>query len=97
MRRMLSLMFVAALVACGSPRDDHVTLAFNVEGMHCDGCVAAITAEVKEVPGVQSVEVSLEKHRAVIVVDGPSRSQAVEGAITKLGYKVAPETVRSAP
>ncbi|MFO0828934.1 MAG: heavy metal-associated domain-containing protein [Phycisphaerales bacterium] len=67
---------------------DNVTLKYTVEGMHCDGCVQAITAKVKKVKGVVSCEVVLDKKTATIVVTDESVRKNVEEAITKLGYKI---------
>ncbi len=64
---------------------------FHVEGMHCDGCVNAITDKVKKLDGVQSVEVSLEKHTARVVTE-PGKPTAAEIAqvIKDLGYQPEP-------
>ena len=63
---------------------------YDVQGMHCDGCVNAITAKVLKVNGVASCEVSLEEHRATVGLSDPKQSGEVEAAITKLGYTIGP-------
>jgi copper chaperone len=64
---------------------------FAVEGMSCEGCVSAVTAAVKDVPGVEDVQVSLESGQAV-VVGGPGKvsAEAVIAAVEKAGYKASP-------
>ena len=64
------------------------TLEFAVEEMTCDGCVNSVTTAIKSVPGVQSVEVSLEAKKATVVADRSQVSpQAIEDAVRKAGYK----------
>ncbi|MDZ4831422.1 MAG: heavy metal-associated domain-containing protein [Phycisphaerae bacterium] len=66
----------------------NVTLTYDVEGMHCDGCVQAITAKVTKVKGVVSCDVKLDAKTATIVVSDANVQKDVEAAITKLGYKI---------
>lgn len=72
------------------------TVAYSVEGMHCDGCAQAIVAEVSEVRGVRSVRCTFESKVAVIELDAPARPEA-ERAMTKMGYKVREVPVREVP
>jgi copper chaperone len=65
------------------------TRVLGVKGMHCDGCVNAVTTKVSKVEGVQSCEVSLEEETATIVAD-PSAFANAQAAIEKLGYEVVP-------
>jgi copper chaperone CopZ len=65
------------------------TVAYAVEGMHCNGCADAIVAEVSEVRGVRSVRCTFESKVAVIEFDAPARPEA-ERAMTKMGYKIRP-------
>ncbi len=61
------------------------TREFAVEGMHCQGCVKSVTGAVTQVPGVERVDVSLEKKTATVEFDaaavGPAAIvKAIEGA-----------------
>ena len=61
------------------------TIQLNVQGMTCGGCVKSVTSVLQKIPGVSSVEVSLEQNRATITYDpkqaAPAQfKQAVEGA-----------------
>ncbi|NXA29541.1 ATP7B ATPase, partial [Ibidorhyncha struthersii] len=42
------------------------TVAVRVEGMHCKSCVRNIEGNISDLPGIQSIKVSLEHKRAVI-------------------------------
>ncbi|XP_041055829.1 copper-transporting ATPase 2-like [Carcharodon carcharias] len=46
-----------------------MTVALHVEGMHCKSCVANIEGNIKELPGVQSIMVSLENKKVVVKYD----------------------------
>lgn len=79
------------LCACdrmGSPPAKVTTLVFDVQGMHCNGCVAAIDAEVREIAGVSGAQVSLEAHTARIEVADVALEGKIEAAIRSLGYTV---------
>jgi copper chaperone len=62
--------------------------SYTVEGMSCEHCVAAVTAEVGELPGVSSVEVELET--GVVLVRGSEIDrEAVRQAVEEAGYSLA--------
>jgi copper chaperone CopZ len=60
---------------------------FSVEGMSCDHCVHAITAEVSKVPGVTGVMVDLAT-RTVTVSGQPLDDAAIGAAVDEAGYTV---------
>lgn len=79
-------------VAPGTPASpaDAQRQVFAVQGMTCEGCVSTVTAAVKDVPGVDNVQVSLESGRAVVVGDPDEVSaEVVIAAIKKAGYKAS--------
>ncbi|MBM4006628.1 MAG: heavy-metal-associated domain-containing protein [Planctomycetes bacterium] len=98
MRTLLFTLLVALLpVACGDSGNDArvtttapVALRFQVDGMHCGGCVDAITDKVKRVDGVVDCRVSLDQRQADVAVREPQSRAAVQKAIEGLGYKVTP-------
>lgn len=65
-----------------------VTLHLDVQGMHCNGCVQAITADVREIDGVTDVQISLEKNSAQITLSKEDSAAKVESSIRALGYTV---------
>jgi len=110
MARMLRLLALAvALLAfvptgCGDAGNDPrmtaaapIALRYQVDGMHCDGCVQAITDKVKHVDGVVDCRVSLADRQADVLVRDNTAGAPVQQAIEKLGYKVKPLAAPEAP
>jgi copper chaperone len=61
---------------------------YNVTGMSCEHCVAAVSAEVGELPGVSGVDVDLDS--GVVVVRGSAvDGEAVRVAVEAAGYGLA--------
>ena len=64
---------------------------FIVSGMHCQSCVALITEDVGDVPGVESVEVDLAGGRARVRYDpGRVTDEMIIEAIRRAGYDASP-------
>jgi copper chaperone len=61
---------------------------YTVEGMSCDHCVAAVTAELTALPGVTGVDVDLAGGRVRVVSDTPLDDGAVRAAVDEAGYEV---------
>jgi copper ion binding protein len=65
-----------------------VTKEFSVQGMSCQGCVRSVTGAVKTVPGVSSVDVSLERATATVAYDGATVDPtAIVAAIVGAGFE----------
>lgn len=63
---------------------------YTVEGMTCGHCVAAVTDEVKQIPGVTDVEVVLEGGRLAITSEAPVDFDRIVEAVAEAGdYTVA--------
>jgi copper chaperone CopZ len=63
-------------------------LNYSVPGVSCQHCVGAVTEEVEQVPGVDSVVVDLNSKR--VKVKGASIDDgAVRAAIDDAGYDIA--------
>ena len=65
------------------------TQTYTVTGMTCSHCVASVTEEVQEIPGVQDVEVVLETGRLTVTSAAPIEDAAVKGAVEDAGYELA--------
>lgn len=61
---------------------------YTVPGMSCGHCKAAVTEEVQQVAGVESVDVDLETKLVVVRGDGVSDGD-VRAAIVEAGYEAA--------
>ena len=84
---------------------------YTVEGMTCGHCVAAVTEEVKQIPGVTDVAVTLEDGRLVVTSTDPvaaaarsprSATSAPDGSgsvdqIANAGLVSSPDTVVTIP
>lgn len=66
---------------------DTPTTTYTVTGMTCGHCVASVTEEVSEVPGVEHVDVVLETGR--LTVTGSADEDAVRAAVEEAGYQLA--------
>jgi copper chaperone len=64
---------------------------FAVEGMHCGGCVKSVTGALSRLPGVVSVDVSLERRAATVEFDGDAvQPDAIIAVIQKAGFEARP-------
>ena len=61
---------------------------YSVTGMSCAHCVAAVTAEVGELPGVSTVDIDLASG-AVVVSGADLDGDAVRAAVEAAGYSLA--------
>jgi len=65
------------------------TRTLNVQGMSCQHCVRAVKTSVSALPGVESVDVSLEKNLVTVGFDPATASlQTITAAIEGEGYTV---------
>jgi copper ion binding protein len=65
------------------------TRTFTVAGMTCGHCVASVTEEVQEIPGVQDVDVVLETGAVTVTSAEPLDDAAVKAAVEEAGYQLA--------
>jgi copper chaperone CopZ len=64
-------------------------IVFNVEGMHCSHCQAAVQTALKAVKGVKKVEVSLEQKTATVFVkEGKVQVSDLMDAVKNAGFEV---------
>jgi len=63
------------------------TLDFTVSGMTCQHCVASVTEEVTELPGVSEVDVDLATGRLHVV--GEVTAEQVQAAVAEAGSYTA--------
>jgi copper chaperone CopZ len=62
------------------------TFAYRIPGLSCEHCRAAVTREVRTVPGVTGVDVDLGA-KLVTVTGAGLDDQALRAAIDEAGYE----------
>jgi copper chaperone CopZ len=97
-RAAAALVLVAALIAAAAcHRAEPVEVTFTIEGMHCEGCSAAITQALKQAEGVEAASADHVAGTAAATcrssdVDPQQLAREIEG----LGYTVTSVTVTPA-
>lgn len=66
-----------------SSQNQHI---YTVTGMTCAHCVASVTEEVTEIPGVSDVDVDLASGRMVVSGDRVDDAE-VKAAVLEAGYQ----------
>jgi copper chaperone len=61
---------------------------YTVTGMTCGHCVASVTEEVSEIPGVEQVDVVLETGALTLTSSQPIDPVAVRAAVEEAGYQL---------
>jgi|tagenome__1003787_1003787.scaffolds.fasta_scaffold20683153_1 copper chaperone len=65
------------------------TAQYTVTGMTCGHCVASVTEEVQEIPGVEHVDVVLETGSLTVTSAEPLDDATVRSAVEGAGYQLA--------
>lgn len=95
---LLGILFTlfVLIAACGQSdakqkdRINPAELVYHVPEMHCDRCVKSISTALAELPGVDSVHVSLDSYTAYVKVDTSSSNKAtLVKTIEGLGYSAS--------
>ena len=66
-----------------------VTSTYTVSGMTCSHCVQAVTSEISELPGVDTVQVDLSTGAVTVISAAPLSADAVRAAVDEAGYELA--------
>ncbi len=61
---------------------------YTVTGMTCGHCVASVTEEVGELPGVSGVTVDLDSGRLTVTAEPSVGGDQVRAAVEEAGYSV---------
>ncbi|MGI9157532.1 MAG: heavy-metal-associated domain-containing protein [Marmoricola sp.] len=64
------------------------TRTYTVTGMTCGHCVSSVTEEVRELPGVEHVEVVLETGALTVTSSRPVDDESVKAAVDEAGYQL---------
>ncbi|BCX02880.1 MAG: hypothetical protein KatS3mg053_0818 [Candidatus Roseilinea sp.] len=62
------------------------TKTFRVPSIGCAGCIRTIQNELKEVPGVVSVQADLATKMVTVVWDEPARWDAIREKLVEISY-----------
>lgn len=65
-----------------------VTHVWQVTGMTCGHCVAAVREELAALDGVRAVDVALESGAVTVTSDAPLERAAVVAAVEEAGYQL---------
>ncbi len=65
------------------------TTTYTVSGMTCQHCVASVTEEVQEIPGVEDVKVELDSGAVTVTSEEPLQQESVRAAVEEAGYQLA--------
>ena len=65
------------------------THTYQVTGMTCGHCVAAVTREVESLDPVTAVRVELESGDLTVVSERPLTDEEIAGAVDEAGYQLA--------
>ncbi len=96
-RTVIAVLVVAlafsVMTACGAKGENHVdepvTVTFDVAGMTCESCEAAIVHTVGQLQGVEMVESRHDPGTATVLYQpGEVTRELIVEAIEGLGYKV---------
>ena len=64
------------------------TTTYKVQGMSCEHCVRAVSAEVGGLDGVTAVEVDLASGEVAVTSEAPLEEAAVRDAVDEAGYEL---------
>ena len=59
---------------------------YNIEGVKCGGCVAAVKEKLSKLDNVDNVEVNIQDKN--IVVEGTASKEDIQAALSDTNYKI---------
>lgn len=65
------------------------TAEYVVTGMTCGHCVASVTEEVQELPGVTDVRVDLASGGLTVTSEQPVAASEIRAAVEEAGYQLS--------
>ena len=64
------------------------TNTYDVQGMTCEHCVSAVSAEPAKLSGVHEVDVDLDTGKVTVISDTDLEVDAVQAAVDEAGYEL---------
>lgn len=87
MKKLLSIVAFATLIASPAAWAANQTVTLSVPGMTCAACPFTVKAALSKVEGVSRADVTFEKREAIVTFDNAKTSvQALTLATTNAGY-----------
>ncbi|MFC5956536.1 heavy-metal-associated domain-containing protein [Streptomyces sp. NPDC005774] len=65
-----------------------VTAVYKVSGMSCGHCEGAVSGEISELPGVDSVKAVATTGEVTVVSAAPLDEEAVRAAVDEAGFEL---------
>ncbi|WAX79934.1 heavy-metal-associated domain-containing protein [Streptomyces sp. KMM 9044] len=65
-----------------------VTAVYQVNGMSCGHCEGAVSGEISEIPGVDSVKAAAATGEVTVVSTAPLDEEAVRAAVDEAGFEL---------
>ncbi|MFI0979511.1 heavy-metal-associated domain-containing protein [Streptomyces sp. NPDC021093] len=65
-----------------------VTTVYQVQGMTCGHCEGAVSGEISEIAGVESVKAVASTGQVTVVSAAPLDEEAVRAAVDEAGYEL---------
>ncbi len=59
---------------------------YNIEGVKCGGCVAAVKEKLSKLDNVDNVEVNIQEKN--IVVEGTASKEELQAVLSNTNYKI---------
>ncbi|EFC82680.1 heavy-metal-associated domain-containing protein [Parafrankia sp. EUN1f] len=66
-----------------------IVTTYNVTGMTCGHCAAAVSEEISQLPAVSSVDIEVASGRVIVTSTGEIDDAAVGAAVAEAGYTLA--------
>ncbi|MBS1271199.1 MAG: Copper chaperone CopZ [Candidatus Marinimicrobia bacterium] len=84
----MAIVFALAVLSLGTVVYGGETSKLSVEGMTCQGCVNKVESAVKDIDGVESVNVDLESNSAEVTYASAELMPTIQQAIADAGFTV---------
>ena len=59
-----------------------------IEGMQCNHCKMAVEEALKQIDGIEEVQVELEQKKAVVYLSKPIEETKIKDKINEIGFEV---------
>jgi copper chaperone CopZ len=64
------------------------TTTYEIQGMTCGHCIASVSDALRMLPGVDDVDVDLDRGTATVTSESSLDSDAVRSAVEQAGYEL---------